>query len=85
MSSLRQRILDVAAELTFPLSRAELDDAVAARDADPDLLVAVSAIADDRFVDPDELAFRLDEALGVPDADTDRSVLEADTEWPAGS
>ena len=82
MASLRQRILDVAAELTFPLSRAELDDAVAERHADPDLLVAVSAIADEHFVDLDELAFRLDEALGVPDADTDRSVLEPDTDWP---
>jgi hypothetical protein len=58
---------------------------VAERDADPDLLVAVSDIADDRFVHLDELAFRLDEALGVPDADTERSVLEGDTDWPTSS
>jgi hypothetical protein len=83
MAPLRDRILDLVADQTFPMSRDQLEDLAQEQGGgDPDLLLTVSTIADDRFASRDELAHRIDEALGVPDADVGVSMLEENTDWP---
>jgi hypothetical protein len=81
MAPLRDRILALTDAQSFPMSRDQLEDLAQDRDPDPDLLLAVGTIADDRFVSRAELAQRVDEALGVPDAEVGVSMLEENTDW----
>jgi len=75
--SVRQRIHEAAKEAGYPVVR---EDLVVRLEGDPDALTIVLAMTDDRFVSRDELSARLDDALGMPDAETSLSVLDDATE-----
>lgn len=83
MASAKSQILELVAADAYPLSKAELITLLEDADVDPDVLGVAMGIADERFVTRAELEFRLDDALGMPDADprTDSAVV-GDAEWP---
>lgn len=81
MPSAKRQILEVAQDAEFPLTRADLVALLATAGVDHEVVMAASLLDDHEFVDIDELEHRLDEAFGMPDAFTDTSALEHDTEW----
>jgi hypothetical protein len=76
--SLRQRVLEAGDDAGYPLTRHEL---LGRLDGDDEAVLVVTAIADQHFVAPEELAERLDDALGMPAADSTTSILDDPTEW----
>lgn len=82
MASPKQQILDVVGDDAYPLSKAELVSLLEERGVDPDVLGVATAIPDDHFVSRAELEYRLDDALGMPDADTrTESAVVVDPDW----
>ncbi len=81
MASPRQQILDVAESAGFPLAKPDLLQRLEEAGVDPDVLGVATALADDHFVAAEELGHRLDDALGMPDADTRDSALTVDPDW----
>lgn len=83
MATAKSQILELVGDDAYPLSKAELITLLEDADVEPDVLGMAMGIADERFVTRAELEFRLDDALGMPDADprTD-SALVGDPEWP---
>ncbi len=81
--SVKRAVLDAASQRGYPVSKHDVLDELDARGADPDVVLAVQALTDDRYVDEAELEHRLDDALGMPDALPGESAIEPDTEWRA--
>lgn len=81
MPSPKHLVLGIAEDMEFPLDKTRLLDRLDELHVEPDVVLMVHTIDDDRFSGFDELAHRLDEALGVPDAAVGRSVLAADPDW----
>jgi hypothetical protein len=50
-------------------------------EGDEEALLVVRAMKDDHFLVAEELSERLDDALGMPDADPAGSALDDKTEW----
>jgi len=78
MASPRAQLDRLVEDSDFPLTKTELLAIIESRDGDPQLAKLLQPIADEHYTDRAELQQRLDEALGIPDATTDRSVLEED-------
>jgi hypothetical protein len=80
MTSLRARLAELVEGATFPLDKAELIELVQ-RSGDQALLDIVVSIADDHYVDVEELDHRIEDALGMPDAIPAESAIDPDTAW----
>lgn len=81
MPGLKQTVLGLVGDGDFPLRKGRLLDLAEGVALDPESLAMLTALDDDEFADADALAERLDDALGVPDADLHHSALEARTTW----
>jgi hypothetical protein len=78
VTSRRAEVDRLVEDSDFPLTQPELLAIIESRDGDPELAELLQPLADEHYADRAELLERLDEALGMPDAVTDRSVLEED-------
>ena len=78
MTSLRAQMNQLVQDGDFPLTKPELLAIVESRGGSPDLQEIVQPLADEHYADRAELLERVDEAVGMPDAETSRSVLEED-------
>jgi hypothetical protein len=78
VTSPRARLDRIVEDTDFPLTKAELVAIIESRGGEPELAEVVQPLADEHYADRAELLTRLDEALGMPDATTYRSVLEED-------
>jgi hypothetical protein len=76
--SVRGRILDAGNGRGYPVNADEL---LAELADDDEAILILQAMTDTRFVSEEELATRLDDALGMPTADPAVSALEDPTEW----
>jgi hypothetical protein len=81
MASLKRAVLEAVPPGAYPLSKSELLTILEGERIDADTVSMVSLLDDQRFVNEDELAHRLDEAVGVPDVVIETSAL--DTGWDA--
>jgi hypothetical protein len=79
MASLKRAVLEAVPSDAYPLSKQELLSILEGGEVDADMVSMVSLMDDHRFVSEDELAHRLDEAVGVPDVVIETSAL--DTGW----
>jgi len=77
----KKQILDLVADAGYPLSKGELLSRLDAAAADAELVGLATAIDDDEFVSEEELAHRLEDALGMPDADTRQTAISVDPDW----
>ena len=78
MTSLRAQMNQLVQNSDFPLTKAELLAIVESRGGSPDLQDILQPLADEHYADRAELLERVDEAVGMPDATTYKSVLEED-------
>jgi hypothetical protein len=78
VTSPRAQLDALVEDSDFPLSKAELLAIIESRDGAPELAEFVQPLADEHYADRAELRERIEEALGMPDATTYKSVLEED-------
>lgn len=83
MPSRKREILEAVPDDVFPITKEALIDRLEGQGVAPDTVLLAATLADARFVDPEELEQRLDEALGVPPAFPTSSALAEDGSWPA--
>ena len=81
MASAKRQILEVVGDAPYPLTRSDLVVLLGAAGVDHEVVMAASLLEDREFADVSELEHRLDDAFGMPDAFTDTSALEVDTDW----